>query len=159
MFTKNPETPISTSKPNEQIMKDEQIITVEQVEQIIRALDTAASQNDVEGAVAVFAQDATVESPVIPRLLNRKEGVCRGRDEIRDLVRALMRRRMPWGRHEPPLIRGSTVAIEYMRASSDSEQFSVDVIEIRDGKIQSLRAYLGWRAVMAFTGEGGGSAT
>ena len=137
-------------------MKDQQSITVEQVEQIIGALDAAASRNDVEGTVALFAPDATVESPAIPRLLNRQEGVCRGQDEIRDLVRALIRRGKPWGRHQPPLIRGTTVAIEYMRASSDSEQFSVDVIELRDGKIQSLRAYLGWRAMMAFTAEGSG---
>jgi ketosteroid isomerase-like protein len=136
-------------------MKHEQTITVEQVEQIIDALQTAVSQNDVEGAVALFDRDATVESPAIPRLLDRKEGVCRGRDEIRDLLRALMRHGTPWGRHEQPLIRGSTAAIEYMRASSDSEQFSVDVIEITDGKIHSLRAYLGWRAIMAFAGEDG----
>ena len=130
-------------------MKEEQIITAAQVEQMIRALETP---NDVEGLVALFAEDATVESPMIPRLFNRKEGVCRGRDEIRELARAITQRGTPWGKHGPPLIRGNTVAIEYMRASSDSEPFSVDIIEVRDGKIQSLRAYLGWRAVMAFSG-------
>jgi ketosteroid isomerase-like protein len=134
-------------------MTEEQALTPEQVERIIHALETAASRNDVEGVVALFTPDATVESPAIPRLLKRKQGVCRGRDEIRELLRALARRGVPWGRHEPPLIRGSTVAIEYMRASSDSEQFSVDVIEIEDGLIHRLRAYLGWRAAAAFAGE------
>lgn len=51
--------------------------------------------------------------------------------------------------------RGNTVAIECMRASTNGEPFSVDIIEIHDGTIQSLRAYVGWRAVMAFVGEGG----
>ncbi len=135
--------------------KDEQIITVEQIEQMIRGLETAFSQNDIEGIVAAFAQDATVESPIIARLFNREEGVCRGRDEIRELARAWKRLGVPWGEHKPPLVRGNTVAIEYMRASSDGERFSVDIVEIHDGMIQSLRAYVGWRAVMALASEGG----
>jgi hypothetical protein len=31
-------------------------------------------------------------------------------------------------------------------------KFSVDIFEIRDGKVQSLRAYVGWRPTMALTG-------
>jgi len=132
-------------------MKDEQLTTVEQV---IRDLEAAFSRNDLESLVALFAQDATVESYLVSRVFNRKEGVCRGRAEIRELVRALMKRGVPWGGHEPPIIRGNTVAVEYRSASSDAEKFSVDIIEVRDGKIQSLRAYAGWRAVMAATQRG-----
>jgi hypothetical protein len=62
-----------------------------------------------------------------------------------------MKRGTPWGGHEPPIIRGNTVVVEHRGASSDTEKFSVDIIEVRDGKIQSLRAYAGWRAVMALT--------
>jgi hypothetical protein len=29
----------------------------------------------------------------------------------------------------------------------------VDIIEVKSGKLQSLRAYAGWRAVMALSGE------
>ena len=134
-------------------MKDEHAA----VEQVIRAVDNAWSQNDLEGMVALFAQDATLESPLVPRLLNRKEGVCRGRDEIRDVIRGLMLRGRPWGGHEPPIIQGNRVAIEFRRPSSEGEQlYSVDVIEIVDGRIQSLRAYTGWRAVAAQSGEGRG---
>jgi hypothetical protein len=35
--------------------------------------------------------------------------------------------------------------------SKGDELYSVDVIEMRGGKIQSLRAYLGWRPLMALT--------
>ncbi len=145
---------LSTRRVKVKTMKEETTLTAEHVEQVIRALDTAWSKSDIEGAVALFTPDATVESPAIPRLLNRKEGVCRGRDEIRELVRAMLRRGKPWGRHGPPIIRGGMAAIEYMLPSSDTEQFSVDVVEMRDGRIQNLRAYLGWRAVAAFAGEG-----
>src|SRR5262249_12582841 len=131
-------------------MKDEPITTVERV---IDDVEAALSRNDLEGIVGLFAQDATIESYLVSRVFNRKEGVCRGRDEIRELARALMKRGVPWGGHEPPIIRGNTVAVEFMTASSEAEKSSVDIIEVRDGKIQSLRAYAGWRAVLALTGE------
>ncbi|WP_394829043.1 nuclear transport factor 2 family protein [Pendulispora albinea] len=130
-------------------MKDEQDTTVERV---ISDMDAAFSRNDVEGLVTLFAEDATIESYLVARVFDRKEGVCRGRAEIRELIRALMKRGVPWGGHEPPIIRGSTVAVEFRAASSDTEKFSVDIIEVRDGKIQSLRAYVGWRALMAGAG-------
>lgn len=130
-------------------MKNERDSTAEQ---LIRDLETASSRKDVEALVALFAEDATIESYPVSRVFNRKEGVCRGRAEIRELANALVKRGTPWGGHEPPLIQGNTVAIEYRSASSDAEKFSVDIIEVRDGRIQSLRAYAGWRAINALTG-------
>lgn len=134
-------------------MKDEQVTAVEQV---IGDLEAAFSRNDLDGLVALFAHDATIESYLVSRVFNRREGVCRGRAEIRELALALMGRARPWGGHEPPIIRGNTAAVEYRDASSDVEKFSVDIIEVREGKVQSLRAYAGWRAVMTLTGEAGG---
>ena len=58
----------------------------------------------------------------------------------------MVQRARAWGTHKPPLVRGNTVAIEYMSASSDKEPFSVDIIEFENGKIRSFRAYAGWRA-------------
>lgn len=125
-------------------MKDEPITTPERV---VSEMEAAFARNDVEGLVALFAQDATLESFLVSRVFNRKDGVARGRGEIREIVRALMKGGVPWGGHESPIIRGNTVAVEFRTASSDSETFSVDIIELRDGKIQSLRAYAGWRAL------------
>lgn len=84
-------------------------------------------------------------------IFNRKDGVCRGRAEIRELARTLMKRGAPWAGHGPLILRGDTVAVEW-HASSLAEKFSVDIFEIRDGKVQSLRAYAGWRPIMALTG-------
>lgn len=125
-------------------MKQEQVATVQQ---LLSDLEAASSRNDVEAIVALFAPDATIESYLVSRVFNRTEGVCRGRAEIRELALALSKRGRPWGGHEPPIIRGNTVAIEYRSASSAAEKFSVDIIEVRDGTIQSLRAYAGWRAI------------
>jgi ketosteroid isomerase-like protein len=117
------------------------------VEQVIRDMDAAFARKNVEGLVALFAPDATLESFLVTRVFDREDGVCHGRAEIRKLVRALMERGTPWGGHEPPIVRGDTVAVEFRGASPDGEKFSVDIIEVRDGKIQSLRAYAGWRAL------------
>ena len=127
-------------------MNDEHVTAVEQV---IRDLEAAFARNDLEGVVALFAPDATVESYLVSRVFKRKEGVCRGREEIRQLVGALLQRGTPWRGHEPPIVRGDTAAVEYRSASSDAEKFSVDIIEVKGSKIQSLRAYAGWRAVGA----------
>jgi hypothetical protein len=131
-------------------MQNESTTTVEQV---ISDLEAAFARNDLEGVVALFAEDATLESYLVMRVLQRKEGVCRGRAEIREMVRALMNRGVPWGGHGPPIIRGNTVALEFVAAASEAEKFSVDIIEVKDAKIQSLRAYVGWRALAAVTGE------
>ena len=131
-------------------MKDEQGIRPEQV---LSDMEEAFSRRDLEGIVALFTEDATIESYLVSLVFNRKKGVCRGRAEIRELVGTLMKRGTPWGGHEPPIVRGNTIAIEHRTASSDTEKFSVDIIEVSDGKIQSLRAYAGWRAITALTGE------
>ena len=121
-------------------------------EKVIEDMEAAFSRNDLDGLVALFAEDATIESYLVTRVFHRKDGVCRGRAEIRELVEALIKRGRPWGGHGPPIVRGNTVAIEFTSVSSDAEKFSVDIIEVKDGKIQSLRAYAGWRAIPVLTG-------
>lgn len=125
-------------------MTDEPIATAEQV---ISDMETGFSRNDVEGLVALFAPDATIESYLVSSVFHRSEAVCRGTAEIREFLRALLQRGVPWGGHEPPLVRGNTIAVEFRSPSSDAERFSVDIIELKDGKIHSLRAYAGWRAM------------
>jgi ketosteroid isomerase-like protein len=134
--------PAQPSQAKEASMNDEAVTTPEQV---FNEMDAAFSRKDVDGVVALFAEDATLESYLVMRVFDRKEGVCRGRAEIREVVSAIMKSGTPWGGHEPPIVRGNTLAVEFHTASSDSEKFSVDIIEVKDGKIQSLRAYAGWR--------------
>lgn len=123
-------------------------------ERFLRAFDEAWSKNDFDGAVGLFAEDATLESPLVRSLLHRNEGVLHGRQEIALMVRALMSGGKAWGGHEPPLVRGDTIAIEFKRPASDTDHYSVDIIELKDGKIQSLRAYLGWRPLSGPSREG-----
>src|SRR5262245_33979165 len=105
-------------------MKDEPVTAVEQV---LSDLEAAFSRQDIEGVLALCTEDATIESYLVPSIFNRKDGVCRGRAEIRELMRALMKRGVPWGGHEPPIVRGNTAAVEHHSAASDTEKFSVDI--------------------------------
>jgi len=117
-----------------------------QASSVVDALDAAWSNQDVEAVVALFTTDATLESPLVVRFLNRPEGICRGTDDIRTMIAELMRRGLPWGTHAEPIVRGNTVVVEF-KSARDGQPYSVDVIELTGGKIQSLRAYTGWRAL------------
>jgi hypothetical protein len=117
-----------------------------QAKSILDAMDLAWSQKNVDGVVALFNQDATLESPLVVRFLSRSEGICRGSDDIRKMIAELMRRGLPWGKHSEPMVLGATIAVEFSSAT-DGHPFSVDIIELKNGKIQSLRAYTGWRAL------------
>jgi len=117
-------------------------------EEVVRSFDAAWARNDLDGVVALFADDATLESPLVPRLLHRSDGVLHGKEEIREMVRTLLQRGTPWSGHDPPLVRGNTVALEFRGPAAEGATFfSVDILETKDGKIQSLRAYSGFRAL------------
>jgi ketosteroid isomerase-like protein len=139
-----------TRTTEETTMKDDPAIT--SAEKLLADLEAAFARKDLDGLVALFAEDATIESYLVTRIFDRKDGVCRGRAEIRQLGSALMERGTPWRGHDPPIVRGNTIAVEYRSASADGEKLSVDIIEVKDGKVQSLRAYAGWRAMAMLTG-------
>jgi ketosteroid isomerase-like protein len=121
-------------------------------EEISAAFDEAWARRDVDALLSLYARDATIESPSIPHLLRKQDGVCRGHDEIRALVEAVLARDVKWGRHEAPVVRGGTIFVEYRRVVPGGEQLDyVDVLEVSGGLIQRLRAYWGWRAVAAMT--------
>jgi ketosteroid isomerase-like protein len=122
---------------------------VPSIERIIDEMDAAFSRHDLDELVALFADDATIESFLVTRIFNRQEGVCHGRAEIRQLLSAILKAGVPWTGHEPPIVRGDTAAVEFRSGPADAEKFSVDIITVKNGRIQSLRAYAGWRALAA----------
>jgi ketosteroid isomerase-like protein len=117
-------------------------------EEVSDAFDEAWAKGDVDALVELYAPDATVESPLVSRLMRTIEGVCRGREEIRAFVQEAVARGARWGRHEPPVVCGGTMFVEYRRVSDGDVQLdSVDVFEIEGGFVTNQRSYLGWRSV------------
>lgn len=105
---------------------------------------------DIDGLVELYAPDAVLESPLIPRILGQERGVLTGREQIRpffhrgtqgrpdDLVR--------WYRTGRYLFDGHTLIWEYPRAIPDGGE-QVDLVEVmglRGPTITHHRIYWGW---------------
>jgi len=120
------------------------------VERIYHEWDKALSENDVDALLKLYAPDATLESPLIAHLLNWPRGICRGIDEIRQLLQATAERKPTTRRYYRAgyFTDGHTVMWEYPRSTPDGEQMDfVEVMELQDGLIQKHRVYWGWFGV------------
>lgn len=119
----------------------------EDIDRIYRAWDDALGKKDLDASMALYAPNATLESPLIRHLLGRESGVLEGRDAIRQFVEKVyqrtpaIRRRFRKGYFTD----GRMAMWEYPRATPDGEQMDfVEVMEIKDGLIQHHRVYWGW---------------
>lgn len=117
------------------------------VERIYREWDKALSENNVKALLALYAPDAELESPLVSHLLEKEEGVCRGRAELQRFFEALAPRK--------PNVRqfyrtgyftdGRKVMWEYPHQTPNGEQMDfVEVMEIESGLIRKHRVYWGW---------------
>ena len=117
------------------------------VERIYKAWDEALGAKDLEAALALYAPDATIESPLIPHLLGIERGICRGQEELRRFV-GLVFQRLPAARkrfRSGYFTDGTKIIWEYPRVTPDGEQMDfVEVMELKDGLIQHHRVYWGW---------------
>lgn len=118
-------------------------------ERIYYEWDLALSNNDVDALIALYAQDAIIESPLIPHLLNIENGVLKGADELRRFLEIVAKRK-------PPELRkyyrtgyftdGTRLIWEYPRLTPEGDQMDfVEVMDLKDGLIQHHRVYWGWR--------------
>ncbi len=117
------------------------------VEDIHIAWDEALSKNDVEALLALYSNNAIIESPLIPHLLKTDRGVCEGKEELRKLL-LIVAERKPTKRQyykKNYFTDGKTVMWEYPRQSPTGEQMDfIEVMEIENGLIQRHRVYWGW---------------
>ncbi len=126
-------------------------ITVDpRIAHVFDAWDEALGAKDLDAAIALYHDDATLESPLVRHLLGSERGVVEGREALRSFVRQVFE-------HQPPerrrfrsglLTDGSRATWEYPRRSPDGEQMDiVEVMEITEGLIAHHRVYWGWKAV------------
>jgi hypothetical protein len=121
------------------------------VERMYFAWDDALSRNDAEGLLALYAKDAHFESPLVPHLLKRDNGVLRGHDEIRPLFELLAERKPPVRQYHRTgyFTDGKQLIWEYPRDAGKGEQMDfVEAMELNDeGLIQRHCVYWGWFGV------------
>ena len=108
-------------------------------------------EEGVDGLLALYAKDATIESPLIPHLMKTERGICRGHDEMRPFFREVARRKPSLRKYYRAgyLTDGKKLIWEYPRAKPDGEQMDfVESMELNsDGLIQHHCVYWGWRGV------------
>ena len=121
----------------------------DQAEHIYYEWDKALSENDVDALVDLYAEDAVIESPLIFYLLEKEDGICVGRDQIRNLVKIVAKRKPNLRKYyrTPFLQQGNLIMWEYPRLTPQGEQMDfIEVMELNnEGLIQYHRVYWGWK--------------
>jgi ketosteroid isomerase-like protein len=120
------------------------------IERIYELWDAALAAKDVEAAVALYADDVRLESPLIRHLTGAERGIVEGRDALRDFVR-LVFARTPANRghyRKAFFTDGRKLIWEYPRETPDGDQMDfVESMEVQDGQIRRHCVYWGWYGV------------
>jgi hypothetical protein len=121
------------------------------VERVYYEWDRALSQNDMKSLADLYADDAVLESPLIPHLLGKTQGVCRGKQEILQLLDVVARRKPSVRQYHRTgyLTDGKRLIWEYPRAAPNGDQMDfVEAMEVNDdGLIRRHCVYWGWYGV------------
>lgn len=116
-------------------------------ERVYHAWNEALFGNDMAALLALYAPNATIESPVIPHLLGLERPIY-GIEEIRALLEKVTANKPPRRRYYRTgyLTDGKKLMWEYPREAPNGEQMDfVEVMELNeDGLIQKHRVYWGW---------------
>jgi len=111
----------------------------------------AASTRDGPALLALYAEDAVLESPLVAAILDdKRDGVLRGKAEIGRFLEEGARSRpidlVRWHRSRVFFSEGSTLIWEYPRDTPKGDQVDiVEVMDIVDGQIKHHRIYWGWK--------------
>jgi steroid Delta-isomerase len=121
---------------------------------IHREWHRAASKRDTTALIALYAEDAILESPLVPAVVDGKsDGVLRGKAEIGRFFEAGARSRpidlIRWHRSDIYFSAGATLIWEYPRVTPEGDQIEiVEVMEIADRLIHYHRIYWGWKGCL-----------
>ncbi|WP_297957717.1 nuclear transport factor 2 family protein, partial [uncultured Neisseria sp.] len=107
-------------------------------EYLYHAWHDAAKSRDTDALIALYYDDAELESPLVPIIMQRTNGTLRGKAEIRAFLAEGARRRpnewVRWYRDARYYTGDGTLIWEYPRQTPDGNQ--VDILEVmqhRDG--------------------------
>jgi steroid Delta-isomerase len=105
---------------------------------------------DLDGLMALYAEDAILETPLIlATLKDRERGILQGRHEIRTFFEAGLRKLgnelNRWHRSGLFFSNGRQLVWEYPRETPQGDQVDlVEVMDTEDGLISHHRVYWGW---------------
>lgn len=112
-----------------------------------------ARDRDVEKLISLYADDATFESPLVPAILDRLDGVLYGKKDIQFFLQEGTKRRpnelVKWFRTGEYLTNGKLLMWEYPRQTDNGEQIDIlELMEIEQGLIRHHRIYWGWKGCL-----------
>jgi len=116
-------------------------------ERIYDAWAKGFAERDLEAILALYAPDATLESPLVNNLLATESGIVSGRDQLRNFFGIILESTPSLkDRHRANFFTNGKVMIwEYPRVTPTGEQTDLaEVMELKDGLIQAHRIYWGW---------------
>jgi len=102
-------------------------------ERIYHEWDSALGAKDIEAAVALYAPDCRLESPLVRHLLKSEQGVVVGREKLRDFLKIVFDRTPPVRERyrEGFFTDGRKLMWEYPREKPNGEQMEfVEVMEL-----------------------------
>jgi hypothetical protein len=137
----------SSSKTKEIIMTT---TTRNDSERIYRLWDEALGSRDLDASLSLYADDASIESPLVRHLLGTSEGIVQGKAALRQFITKVFQTNPPQRKRfkQGFFSDGRVLTWEYPRSSPDGDQMDlVEVMEIEDGLIRRHRVYWGWYAL------------
>ena len=124
--------------------------TRQDIERIYRAWDDALGKRDLEASLALYADDASIESPLVQHLMKSSEGIVQGKEGLREFITRVFQTNPPQRKRfkQGFFTDGRALTWEYPRSSPNGDQMDlVEVMEIEDGLIRRHRVYWGWYAL------------
>lgn len=111
--------------------------------------DEALGRGNPGEWLTLYAEDASLESPLVTYLTGKKEGVIRGHRELLPFLEKVAERKPPLRQRYRTgyFSDGRKLMWEYPRNTPEGDQMDfVEVMELNDqGLIQHHRVYWGWR--------------
>ncbi len=111
--------------------------------------DRRTRAHDIDALLDLYLPDATLETPLIPRILDQPTGVLVGRKQIRPFFQRGTDNRpnelVRWYRTGRYLFDGQTLVWEYPRGTPTGDQVDlVEVMDLHGPQIAHHRIYWGW---------------
>lgn len=108
-----------------------------------------ARNGNVEALLALYHNEAVLETPLIPVLLKRDSGILKGHEQLRHFFEEGVKRRpnelVRWQRNGKFFSDGDTLIWEYPHLFPGGIQVDIlEVMELKAGKIIHHKIYWGW---------------
>ena len=123
---------------------------MQDTERIYRLWDEALGKKDLEASLSLYADDASIESPLVQHLMKSSAGIVQGKAQLREFIARVFQTNPPQRKRfkQGFFSDGRVLTWEYPRVSPDGEQMDlVEVMEIESGLIKRHRVYWGWYAL------------